>query len=390
MDNYDNEENDGGMQFFSVLNTDGQLARERDPYLNGDPDSESDKSEDFYEIKDEDNVFVAVSCEEDNCLMEMYVYDDEEVNMYVHHEVMLDAYPLCVEWLSSCADQGEGNFGVVGSIDHSIQIWDLNDLDPMEPCLTVGPKEKAAKGTKKKKNRPSQSAAPGKAHEGPVLCLHGSAFNRSVLASGSADETLKVWDIADNKCVHKYTHHSSKVQCVKWHPTEAGVLLSAAFDRRLALLDARQTAQVAMAKLPAEAESAVWSTHNPFQCLVSVDNGGVVCFDVRKVANKAKDSEQVLWSLQAHDVACTAVQDSPAKNVLVTCGLDGVAKVWNTTGSSPTLCIEKNLNAGPLFTCASNTEVPRLMCFGGQCPVMWDLSSEQLLNDIFPAAEAKS
>ena len=27
-----------------------------------------------------------------------YVYDDDEANMYVHHDVGLDAYPLCVDW----------------------------------------------------------------------------------------------------------------------------------------------------------------------------------------------------------------------------------------------------------------------------------------------------
>mmetsp|Transcript_38493 Transcript_38493/g.99488 ORF Transcript_38493/g.99488 Transcript_38493/m.99488 type:complete len:458 (-) Transcript_38493:41-1414(-) len=381
MDKYDDEEKDGGLQFFSVLNTDGELAREKDPYMTGgDPDSESDDDA-FYEIKENDNVFVAVSCEEENCMMEMYVYDDDEVNMYVHHEIMLSAYPLCVEWLTSAASAVDGNFGVVGAIDHTIQIWDLNDLDPMEPVLSVGPTPKAPKGKTKKKSR--APAAERRAHEGPVLCLNGSTFNRSVLASGSADETLKVWDVAANSCVHTYTHHSSKVQCVRWHPTEAGVMLSAAFDRRLGLLDVRQTSQVATTKLPAEAESAIWSQHRPFECMASVDNGGVACFDVRKVASKAPYSEQVLWSLQAHDVACTAVQDSPLPNVLLTCGLDGVAKVWNAPGVLPTLVMEKNLNAGPLFTCASCTEEPRLVCFGGSCPVMWDLTSESVLTNAF-------
>lgn len=57
--------------------------------------------------------------------------------------------------------------------------------------------------------------------------------------------------------------------------------------------------------------------------------------------------------------------------------------------------LSKNLQAGPIFTCQSNPDMPGLlhgsrmvalcahtnpltgprMCFGGKCPVMWDLSS---------------
>lgn len=200
---------------------------------------------------------------------------------------------------------------------------------------------------------------------------------------------MKVWDVADGSCVHNYSHHSDKVQCVRWHPTEQAVLLSAAFDRRLGLLDVRQPGQAAMATLPAEAESAIWSRHNPFHCYASVDNGGVCCYDVRKVAAKAPQDQQIIWTLMAHDVACTTVQDAPAPNLLVTSGLDGHAKVWNCAGSGPQMILSKNLQAGPIFTCQSNPDMPGLLCFGGKCPVMWDLSSEQLLLDVFQLQPGK-
>mmetsp|Transcript_55012 Transcript_55012/g.152507 ORF Transcript_55012/g.152507 Transcript_55012/m.152507 type:complete len:444 (-) Transcript_55012:114-1445(-) len=378
LDKYDEGEEDGGMQFFSVLSADGELAKERDPYLKGNPDSDSD-SEGFYEIRAEDKVFAAVSCEEDACNLELYIFDEEEASMYVHHDVMLGAYPLVVEWLSSSAAAGEGSFAAIGLIDHTIQIWDLDELDAMEPCQQLGPKRKA----KAKKKRAAPVSTGPKAHDGPVLCLHSSVFNRSVLASGSADELVKVWDVGRNSCVHTYSHHSSKVQCVRWHPTEQAVLLSAAFDRRIALLDVRQPGQAAAAPLPAEAEAAVWRRHRPFECLASVDNGGVACYDVRKVAAKAPEKEMILWSMQAHDVACTSVQDAPSPDCLVTCGLDGHAKVWNSPGIAPKLVMEKNLQAGPLFSCQSCTEAPALFCFGGKCPVMWDLTGENLLKQVF-------
>mmetsp|Transcript_77594 Transcript_77594/g.136919 ORF Transcript_77594/g.136919 Transcript_77594/m.136919 type:complete len:171 (-) Transcript_77594:64-576(-) len=166
-------------------------------------------------------------------------------------------------------------------------------------------------------------------------------------------------------------------------------MLSAAFDRRLGLLDVRQPGQAATAELMAEAECAIWSRHNPFQCLASVDNGGVCCYDVRKIASKEAKEKQVMWTLMAHDVACTAVQDAPAPNLLVTAGLDGHAKVWNCAGAGPQMVLSKNLQAGPLFTCQSSPDVPGLLCFGGKCPVMWDLSSESLLLDVFQLGSPK-
>jgi periodic tryptophan protein 1 len=385
LDNYDDDDgNDGGMQFFSVLNTDGELAKQKDPYLEGNPDSDSD-SDDYHEIRPEDMIFCAVSCEEESCSLEMYVYDEDEANMYVHHDIMLDSYPLCVDWLPQIAGESSGSFAAIGFIDHQIQIWDLDTLDALAPIQSLGEQKKEGKSKLKKKK--SKAKGAGTAHEGPVLALHGSVFNRSVLASGSGDETVKIWDVAENACVHTYTHHSNKVQCVKWHPTEQAVLLSASFDRRLALLDVRQPGQACTVELPAEAESAIWSRHSPFECFATVDSGGVICYDVRKVASKASDAEKVVWQLMAHDVACTGIQDVPVPNLLVTSSLDGHAKIWNIAGSTPSLVMAKNLQAGPLFGCTSNPESPALMSFGGNLPVVWDLTSEDLLTGVFNFGE---
>ena len=65
------------MQFFSVLDADGALARERDPHLTGNPDSDSD-SEGEVDIRAEDHVFIAASCEEDCCTLELYVFEEDE------------------------------------------------------------------------------------------------------------------------------------------------------------------------------------------------------------------------------------------------------------------------------------------------------------------------
>merc|ERR1712083_1208999 len=97
--------------------------------------------------------------------------------------------------------------------------------------------------------------------------------------------------------------------------------------------------------------------------------------DVRKVAGKASDAEKVVWHLQ--------VQDAPVPELLVTSSLDGHAKVWSTAGDRPKMVTSKDLKAGPLFACQSNPEATALFSFGGNVPVVWDLTSEDLLSGVF-------
>ena len=47
------------------------------------------------------------------------------MNMYVHHEIGLAAYPLCVEWMGRTSSSDSGCYAAVGSIDHSIQPLDM-------------------------------------------------------------------------------------------------------------------------------------------------------------------------------------------------------------------------------------------------------------------------
>jgi periodic tryptophan protein 1 len=52
-----------------------------------------------------------------------------------------------------------------------------------------------------------------------------------VLASGSADCTVKLWDVSSQQCSTTLTHHTDKVQALAWHPTEAAVLATASYDK---------------------------------------------------------------------------------------------------------------------------------------------------------------
>ena len=72
-------------------------AYNRDAYPDEFSDSEEEKED--YTIRKTDSIIVAATAESDHSNLEVYIYEHEKGNLYVHHEVILGAYPLCMEWM---------------------------------------------------------------------------------------------------------------------------------------------------------------------------------------------------------------------------------------------------------------------------------------------------
>lgn len=78
------------------------------------------------------------------------------------------------------------------------------------------------------------------AHKEAVNCLAFNPINEYILATGSSDSTVALWDMRNLKArIHTLEGHKegSSVQTINWHPTEETILASAADDRRLLLWD---------------------------------------------------------------------------------------------------------------------------------------------------------
>ena len=61
-------------------------------------------------------------------------------NLYVHHDILLPAFPLSLAWLD-CGPSGRtqsGNLAAVGTMNPGIEIWDLDVIDTVEPVATLG------------------------------------------------------------------------------------------------------------------------------------------------------------------------------------------------------------------------------------------------------------
>lgn len=75
-------------------------------------------------------------------------------------------------------------------------------------------------------------------HMGAVMSVSWNRAFRNLLASGSDDSTVKLWDVHTQKCVHTYRHHDQPVNCTAWHQTEGNVLASGSFDGSVVVFDA--------------------------------------------------------------------------------------------------------------------------------------------------------
>ena len=81
---------------------DGQKRDRRDNFPQVLDDSEEEKED--YTIRKSDALIVAATAENDHSSLEVYVYDHKNSNLYVHHEIILSSYPLCLEWLPSVSN----------------------------------------------------------------------------------------------------------------------------------------------------------------------------------------------------------------------------------------------------------------------------------------------
>lgn len=191
----------------------------------------------------------------------------------------------------------------------------MDVLDALEPICILGGQDTTAedelmkvnmaraavgkKLKKKKKSTQSTQLKPG-SHTEAIMALSWNKVHRQVIASGSADTTVKIWDITqagskDCAPAATFSHHGDKVNAVEWHPSEGTLLASGSFDRTVALLDVRSNnGSVKTSRLPGDCEAIAWDPFNEQFLTAASEDGTITCWDVRKFS-------EPYWSFVAHE-----------------------------------------------------------------------------------------
>ena len=152
---------------------------------------------------------------------------------------MLPAIPLCVEWLdipvgSDSATENKdarGNYAAIGTMDPDIEIWNLDLVDCLFPNAILGfgsePSSTSVSRSKKKNKKKNSPKVSDSCHIDAILSLSGNRQHCNLLASASADKTVKLWDLSTAKCAKGYNSlHADKICALSWHPSSATTILS--------------------------------------------------------------------------------------------------------------------------------------------------------------------
>eukprot|EP01104_Vermistella_antarctica_P004452 TRINITY_DN148_c0_g4_i1.p1 TRINITY_DN148_c0_g4~~TRINITY_DN148_c0_g4_i1.p1 ORF type:complete len:535 (+),score=152.52 TRINITY_DN148_c0_g4_i1:79-1605(+) len=398
LDDYDNEPDGAGdgIPFLGgglegVMLHDGE-----DPYITMDNDDDADQEDaDDVRIRKEDLLFLVAVAEEDVSHLDLYVCeedtDEEEKtnnhdealkkahNVYVHHDILIPAAPLCVEWLgyrpgTKLGDKNQkGNFAAVGTFRTEIEIWDLDTLEVVRPALTLGgealPTADPRSGTKpkgkgKKKRRELVMDAAQLlegSHTDAVLSISWNKHHPNVLASASADKSVKLWDLQDGKCLQTYSVHKDKVQCVKWNDTFPNILLTGSYDRTVTVLDVKSTKPVARWTLSSDIECLEWSPHQPTLFLASTDGGIVTAHD------SSKHDGSTLFTISAHEPKAVSglTFNTKIPTLIATSGLDQTIKLWDLSDNKPSLVHTIKTGEEKVFTLEFSADSPTLLLYGG-------------------------
>ena len=216
---------------------------------------------------------------------------------------MLPNFPLCLEWLDfppasssssskstpSTDTPGFGNYIAVGTLDPEIEIWSLDVLEAMYPTSILGrPDQTKAhvpvpSGTgKKKRKKAKHRQVETRYHVDAILGLSWNKSQRNLLASASADRTVKLWDLSRDPtlndeggesaggAIRSFDVHKDKVQAVQWNDKEPTVLLTGSYDRTVRTFDSRAPTTGVGAMVGSDVEALRWDPWDDF--------GFYVCF----------------------------------------------------------------------------------------------------------------
>ena len=366
---------------------DGEKANNRNAYPDEFSDSEEEK-EDFT-IRKTDSLIVAATAESDHSNLEVYIYEHEKGNLYVHHEVILGAYPLCLEWIPSW-DGKKANMMAVGTFLPEIEIWNL-DSESVDPIAVLGSlelseqaKETSASLAKKyKKQRSPNLPYSDVTHTDSVMSLSLNPFQGEYLASGSADHTVRIWDLDEATCKATYKDsHTDKVQVVRWNRVNEQVLLTGGYDGRINVMDVRDASANLTAELAKntykDIESAQWHPTSEHNFIVTTESGHMIGFDTRRMDNH-------VFNVKAHRKACSSAAFSPhIPNMVVSVGTDKLCKVWDITANAsaqtyePSCISQKDLKQGDLFSVQMYADIPWVLAAGGQKGelAIWDTEED--------------
>ena len=315
-----------------------------------DLENDSDAEDDL--IKPSDNLILVGRVEADCSSLEVYIYNEEENSLYVHHDFCLPFHLLCIEPFNyDPGSQQPGNLCAIGGMEPIIHIYDLDIHQPLEPIMELGKKANKKKGIKKM------------GHKNAVLDLAWNTNYQHIMASASVDETVILWDLENAAPSTILKDFAEKVQSLEFNASEAEYLLTGSSDNTIKLFDCRQSdSETSNYKQwiveGGEIEKVKWNPNEKYHFVAGTNEGKIYYFDSR--------TTEPLWTIEAHEKEVTDFGfNKTAPTMLISTSVDQLLKVWNFDATSCKLVHSQNYKLGRLHCLHEAPENNWFVSLGG-------------------------
>ena len=196
--------------------------------------------------------------------------------------------------------------------------------------------------------------------ESSLTCV--TTTHTGQVITGSSDNTLLVWDLKQQRCIHVLYGHKAKVTCIA--ALSDGTVLSGSTDGTLRLWDI--TKGICLLTLGG-GESAI-------TCVASLQHGQVVCglgnlkLQVWDIANR-----RCLWSKSGHSGWINCVASLQGGRTIVSGSSDKTLRIWDAVTGQ---CVQTLVGHSEAITCVDVLQNGRVVSGSNdQMLKVWDIDN---------------
>eukprot|EP00996_Jenningsia_fusiforme_P000288 NODE_1238_length_1623_cov_25.611817_g1103_i0.p1 GENE.NODE_1238_length_1623_cov_25.611817_g1103_i0~~NODE_1238_length_1623_cov_25.611817_g1103_i0.p1 ORF type:complete len:428 (-),score=73.14 NODE_1238_length_1623_cov_25.611817_g1103_i0:188-1471(-) len=347
--------------------------QEYDQGENVEDDGNRSQDSDDGKIYSDDYSYVAGVFNERKSDYTLYVgvYDDARDNVFLRQDLPLSHPPLDVCWLNNL-NGTNASFAAVSTMLPYVEIFNLWKPKDVRPASILG-------GPKNPENLyvplGEDELIPG-SHKDTVIKIDWNRNQPNILATSSADTTIKLWDLNTSNCAHTIAEYSVPVVGLQWHRSDRFLLVSCGLgESRARVMRVDQKDSGLAFSTAGPLECVAWHPHQEHIFAVGMSAGGCQLFDVR-----GGSGGQALVTFNPHSgYECSAICFNPHINGLLATGSnDQTVSLWDTRGAGASKIAQKNFSIGEILALDFNPNHPMLLAAAGTGAheLMWTITQD--------------